>query len=104
MLKQLKNLAILLALGGILTGFAVEQFKAFKHGESICMNEQDCEKKDNTENKKLGSEDKFHPEELPLDDSNLMLLSSLRNALLMQMDIPLSGKYVAILTQPPERI
>ncbi len=104
MLKQFKNLAVLIALSGILTGFAVEQFKAFQHADSICLNEQDCEKKDNTENKKLGSEDKYHPEELPLDASNLMLFSNLRSALLMQMEIPLSGKFVAILTPPPERV
>ena len=104
MLKRLKNLAVLIALGGVLTGFAVEQFKAFQHVDPICLKEQDCEQKDNSESKKPGSEDKIHPEELSLGDSNLMLLSNLRRSLLMQTDIPVSGKYVSIFTPPPERI
>lgn len=104
MLKRLKNFAVLIALGGVLTGIAVEQFKAFQHVDPICLKEQDCEKKDNSESKKLGSEDKFHPEELPLADSNLLLLSNLRSTLLMQMNILHSGNFVSILTPPPEGV
>ncbi|MCB0530939.1 MAG: hypothetical protein H6574_01395 [Lewinellaceae bacterium] len=100
----MKNFAVLIALGGVLAGFAIEQFEAFQHVDPICLKEQDCEKKDNSESKKLGSEDKFHPEELPLADSHFLLLSNLQSTLLMQMNIPLSGKFVSILTPPPERV
>jgi hypothetical protein len=104
MLKRLKNIALFIALSGVLTGFLVEHMSVLQHADSICLKKSsDSEKKDTSESKKFGKDDPNQPEDLP--QSVAAFLEAASNCCLLgtNADIPNSGNYVSILTPPPER-
>lgn len=104
MLKHIKSFALLLMISGVLSGFVLAQLRVFQNPESICLCKSDFEKKGTAKKPNLTEEEKFHPKELPGDPFDLSLKLAYQSALNTDSKIPASGKFISILTPPPERV
>lgn len=103
MYKRFQHLLFLLVLSCVLTGFVVEHWSLFNHGASLCLNESDTEKGDQSDVKKFGEDDTFRPERYSVLFRLLISSSKAAKPFPPAEDLLHPLATLAILTPPPER-